>query len=218
MSKYYQLLKEKFPSKSSLITEMINLEAICHLRKGTEHFLSDLHGEYQAFDYLLRNGSGTIKKKVQECFPDKKQTETDLLCQYIYYPAEKIKSQTQMSQQELEAELRYFLPDLLQLVKYIGGKYTRSTVRKWLPSDYAYIMEELLTEEQPDKNKENYYHAIIKKVCELKQLENLFIAFASLIQNLTIDYLHVVGDIYDRGKYPDLILDKLMTFKNIDIQ
>ncbi|MGT2887571.1 fructose-bisphosphatase class III [Streptococcus didelphis] len=218
MSNYYSLLKEKFPTKSSLVTEMINLEAICHLPKGTEHFLSDLHGEYQAFDYLLRNSSGTIKKKIQECFPEKKAQEIDLLCQYIYYPAEKINSNTDLSEAELEAELTYFLPDLLQLVKYIGGKYTRSKVRKMLPADYAYIMEELLTEEQPDKNKESYYLSIVNKVTELKQLENLFIAFANLIQNLSIDYLHVVGDIYDRGQYPDLIMDKLMTFKNIDIQ
>lgn len=218
MSKYYRLLKEKFPSRSSLITEMINLEAICHLPKGTEHFLSDLHGEYEAFDYLLRNGSGSIKKKLQECFPDRELQEIDVLCQYIYYPVEKIKANKHLSEQALEDELTYFLPDLLQLVKYIGGKYTRSKVRKMLPADYAYIMEELLTEEQPDKNKESYYFAIISKVIELKQLENLFIAFATLIQKLVIDHLHVVGDIYDRGKYPDLILDRLMTFKAIDIQ
>lgn len=218
MSKYYRLLKEKFPTKSSLATEMINLEAICHLPKGTEHFLSDLHGEYEAFDYLLRNGSGSIKKKLQECFPDKDPGTIDLLCQYIYYPAEKINANTLLSEQALQEELTSFLPDLLQLVKYIGGKYTRSKVRKLLPKDYAYIMEELLTEGQPDKNKENYYSAIIGKVIELKQLENLFIAFATLIQQLAIDHLHVVGDIFDRGKYPDLILDRLMTFQHIDIQ
>ncbi|VTS18637.1 fructose-1,6-bisphosphatase [Streptococcus pseudoporcinus] len=219
MLQYYQLLKEKFPTKSSLITEMINLDAICHLPKGTEHFLSDLHGEYQAFDYLLRNGSGSIKKKIQECFPQKKVADIETLCQYIYYPVEKIQARQEiLDQATLNRELCNYLLDLLQLVKYIGGKYTRSKVRKMLPPDYAYIMEELLTEEQPDKNKQYYYNAIISKVTELEQLDNLFIAFAHLIQGLAIDHLHVVGDIFDRGQYPDLIIDRLKGFQNIDIQ
>ncbi|MGT2843950.1 fructose-1,6-bisphosphatase [Streptococcus hongkongensis] len=219
MSNYYQLLKEKFPSKSSLVTEMINLEAICHLPKGTEHFLSDLHGEYEAFDYLLRNGSGSIKKKVAECFPDKSAEEIDYLCQYIYYPKAKIEvRQEELTSQQLIEELSQFLPDLLQLVKYIGGKYTRSKVRKMMARDYAYIMEELLMVEQLDVNKRSYYDSIIAKVIELGQLDDLFIAFATLLQELSIDHLHVVGDIYDRGKYPDLIIDRLQKFSKIDIQ
>lgn len=219
MSNYYQLLKEKFPSKSSLVTEMINLDAICHLPKGTEHFLSDLHGEYEAFDYLLRNGSGSIKKKVAECFTDRTDEEIGFLCQYIYYPKEKIEvRQEVLSSNGLIEELTLFLPDLLQLVKYIGGKYTRSKVRKMMAADYAYIMEELLIVEQPDENKISYYNAIISKVIELDQLDDLFIAFATLIQDLSIDHLHVVGDIFDRGKYPDLIIDRLQKFNKIDIQ
>lgn len=219
MSNYYQLLKEKFPSKSSLVTEMINLDAICHLPKGTEHFLSDLHGEYEAFDYLLRNGSGSIKKKVAECFTDRTDEEIEFLCQYIYYPKEKIEvRQEVLSSNGLIEELTLFLPDLLQLVKYIGGKYTRSKVRKMMAADYAYIMEELLIVEQPDENKISYYNAIISKVIELNQLDDLFIAFATLIQDLSIDHLHVVGDIFDRGKYPDLIIDRLQKFNKIDIQ
>lgn len=219
MSNYYQLLKEKFPSKSSLVTEMINLEAICHLPKGTEHFLSDLHGEYEAFDYLLRNGSGSIKKKVAECFPGRSEQEIENLCQYIYYPKEKIEvRQDELGSKGLIEELTNFLPDLLQLVKYIGGKYTRSKVRKMMSSDYAYIMEELLIVEQPDENKISYYNAIISKVIELDQLDDLFIAFATLIQDLSIDHLHIVGDIFDRGKYPDLIIDRLQKFSKIDIQ
>ena len=219
MSNYYQLLKEKFPSKSSLVTEMINLDAICHLPKGTEHFLSDLHGEYEAFDYLLRNGSGSIKKKVAECFTDRTDEEIEFLCQYIYYPKEKIEvRQEVLSSNGLIEELTLFLPDLLQLVKYIGGKYTRSKVRKMMAADYAYIMEELLIVEQPDENKISYYNAIISKVIELDQLDDLFIAFATLIQDLSIDHLHVVGDIFDRGKYPDLIIDRLQKFNKIDIQ
>lgn len=219
MSNYYQLLKEKFPSKSSLVTEMINLDAICHLPKGTEHFLSDLHGEYEAFDYLLRNGSGSIKKKVAECFTDRTDEEIEFLCQYIYYPKEKIEvRQEVLSSNGLIEELPLFLPDLLQLVKYIGGKYTRSKVRKMMAADYAYIMEELLIVEQPDENKISYYNAIISKVIELDQLDDLFIAFATLIQDLSIDHLHVVGDIFDRGKYPDLIIDRLQKFNKIDIQ
>ncbi|MGT2933383.1 fructose-1,6-bisphosphatase [Streptococcus catagoni] len=219
MSCYYKLLKEKFPTKSALITEMINLDAICHLPKGTEHFLSDLHGEYQAFDYLLRNGSGSIRKKIQECFPDKSAEDMESLCQYIYYPVEKIEQKQEMlTKVEVIEELRDYLPDLLQLVHYIGGKYTRSKVRKKFPKDYAYIMDELLMEEQPDKNKKPYYQAIISKVTELGQLDDLFIAFSVLIQKLSIDHLHVVGDIFDRGPYPDLIIDRLREFDKIDIQ
>lgn len=219
MSQYYHLLKEKFPTKSSLVTEMINLDAICHLPKGTEYFLSDLHGEYQAFDYLLRNGSGSIRKKLQECFPNKSKKEIDCLCQYIYYPAKKITQNYELlSKKELSLELLTLLPYLLQLVKFIGGKYTRSKVRKMLPKDFAYIMEELLIEEQPDKNKKPYYEAIIAKVTALDQLDDLFIAFATLIQKLSIDHLHVVGDIFDRGQYPDYIIDRLKDFDKIDIQ
>ncbi|RLU44766.1 fructose-bisphosphatase class III [Streptococcus iniae] len=219
MTQYYQLLKEKFPTKSSLITEMINLDAICHLPKGTEYFLSDLHGEYQAFDYLLRNGSGSIKKKLQECFPNQSKEEINILCQYIYYPAEKIAQNEQfLSKTEHCLELLSLLPYLLQLVTFIGGKYTRSKVRKMLPKDFAYIMEELLIEEQPDKNKKPYYEAIIAKVTALDQLDDLFIAFAKLIQKLSIDHLHVVGDIFDRGQYPDYIIDRLNDFDKIDIQ
>lgn len=219
MSQYFSLLKEKFPTKSSLLTEMINLDAICHLPKGTEYFLSDLHGEYQAFDYLLRNASGSIKKKLQECFPEKASEDIDKLCQYIYYPSEKIAAQQEtLGEKALQEELSFYLPDLIQFVKYTGSKYTRSKVRKMLPADYAYIMEELLTEEQPDKNKHFYYQAILAKVIELEQLDNLFVAFAQLIQKLSIDHLHIVGDIFDRGKYPDFILEKLRSFRNIDIQ
>ncbi|WP_159544312.1 fructose-1,6-bisphosphatase [Streptococcus halichoeri] len=217
MLNYYQLLKEKFPSKSAVMTEMINLEAICHLPKGTEFFLSDLHGEYQAFDYLMRSGSGSIRKKVMECFLQLSQAQLDTLCQYIYYPEEKIALRKQETS-NWQAELTDYLPYVIRMAKYAGSKYTRSKVRKQLPADYAYIMEELLNEENPDINKQGYYQAIIAKVCELGQLPALFSAFATLIQTLSIDHLHVVGDIYDRGAFPDLIIDRLQEFSKIDIQ
>lgn len=219
MSSYYHLLKEKFPTKSALITEMINLDAICHLPKGTEHFLSDLHGEYEAFDYLLRNGSGSIRKKIRECFPQKSEEAIETLSQYIYYPVEKIASSYEvMTKEELNIELKSLLPELIALVHYIGGKYTRSKVRKMFPKDYAYIMEELLIVDPSDVNKLPYFEAIILKITELGQLDDVFISFATLIQKLSIDHLHVVGDIFDRGPLPDAIIDRLQEFDKIDIQ
>ena len=220
MKKYYRLLKDCFEDKDSVLTELINLEAIQHLPKGTEFFVSDLHGEYGAFDYLLRNGSGIVRKKIEECFEEtRSEKEKDNLAFVIYYPEEKIKWEVEKeglpATQKMLADM---VPDLVQLVQYIGSKYTRSKIRKLMPRHFSYIIEELLAEIERCANKEQYFQIIIDKVRYLGKLEFLIIALAELIQSLAVDHLHVVGDIYDRGPAPDLIMDRLMAFRSVDIQ
>lgn len=216
---YFQLLKEKFSHKSDILTEIINLNAINHLPKGTEHFVSDLHGEYEAFDYILRSGSGTIKEKVAACLQsDVSEEAAEELCHLIYYPEEKINHLSlQLSSRELESFLQAQIPNLLMVIKHIGAKYTRSKIRKILPQSFSYIIEELLTESEHFQ-KDNYTQAIIDKVTTLGKLERLICSLCYLIQDLVMDHLHVVGDIFDRGKYPDKIMDRLQKLRSVDIQ
>lgn len=220
MRAYYQLLKEKFPTKAAVLTEIINLNAITHLPKGTEHFLSDLHGEYEAFDYILRNASGAIKRKIEECFlVDVTATEKEQLAIFIYYPEETWAALSdRLTGSELEEEARRLLLHLLQLTHFIGSKYTRSKIRKILPSSFSYIIEELLSEFDHTSNKEGYFQAIIEVLIRLEQLDNLIVKLAYLIQDLTIDHLHIVGDIFDRGPHPDKIIDRLMQLRSVDVQ
>ncbi|MGT2948235.1 fructose-bisphosphatase class III [Streptococcus devriesei] len=221
MKAFYQLLKEKFPTRADILTEIINLEAICHLPKGTEHFVSDLHGEYPAFDYILRTCSGSIKSKIQECFDlyQLSAINAQEFCLFVYYPEQKIAfDKEDLSHDALQEKLIALLPIQIQVLKYLGNKYTRSKVRKSLPANFAYIIEELLAEIERNPDKESYFDAIIDKITELNQLEELVIALSYVIQRLAVDVLHVVGDIYDRGKYPDIILDRLEKLPNVDIQ
>ncbi|MBY5034338.1 fructose-1,6-bisphosphatase [Streptococcus gallolyticus] len=221
MQSYYQLLKEKFPTKTAVLTELINLEAIRHLPKGTEYFVSDLHGEYDAFDSILRSASGSLKDKVRDCFVDHgiDQTVLDDIAVFLFYPEEKLALESQKrSVRQLEDYLESYLPVLIQILHSIGSKYTRSKIRKAMPQEFAYIIEELLAEIERRHDKADYFKTIIKKVRQLRQLDDLAIALAYLIQNLTIDHLHVVGDIYDRGPEPDKILDRLCQLRSVDIQ
>ena len=221
MKAFYQLLKEKFPTKADILTEIINLEAICHLPKGTEHFVSDIHGEYPAFDYILRTCSGSIKSKIQECFDLYQLSAIDSkeFCLFVYYPEQKIASDKQeLSAKALQKKLISLVPIQIQVLKYLSNKYTRSKVRKSLPANFAYIIEELLAEIERNPDKEGYFDAIIDKITELNQLEELIIVLSYVIQRLAVDVLHVVGDIYDRGKYPDIILKRLEKLPNVDIQ
>lgn len=217
--KYYHLLKENFPTKAEVLTELINLEAIRQLPKGTEHFISDVHGEFDAFDHVLRNGSGSVKEKVKECFPSDEVDLTEL-CTLIYYPEEKIQQvQTGFCEKEQLADwYRQILPPLLQVTNYAGRKYTRSKVRKALPKKFAYIIEELLTEVDGKQDKQDYFNAIIEKIIQLEQAPSLISALAKTIQRLVVDHLHVVGDIYDRGPKPDYIMERLLELPSVDIQ
>ncbi|EOT51435.1 MULTISPECIES: fructose-bisphosphatase class III [Enterococcus] len=216
--KYYTLLKEKFPTKEHVATEIINLEAILQLPKGTEHFISDVHGEFLAFDHVLRNGSGSVKEKLRECFTTK-QVDLNALAVLIYYPEQKL---NQVKRQKKGNALHdWYQKNIILLVtatNHASKKYTRSKVRKALPPRFSYIIEELLTESHENQDKEHYLHAIIEKIISLGQADELIEDLAYTIQRLVVDHLHVVGDIYDRGPAPDAIMDRLIAYHSVDIQ
>lgn len=216
--RYLELLSHNFPSIASASTEIINLEAILNLPKGTEHFLADLHGEYEAFQHVLRNASGAIKRKVNEIFGNTlREAEKKELCTLIYYPEQKL--QLVKSQ---EKDLRdWYVITLNQLVKVcqnVSSKYTRSKVRKALPEDFSYIIQELLHENSMEPNKQDYINVIISTIIETHRADDFIVAMCKLIQQLTIDVLHILGDIFDRGPGPHVIMDTLCNYHNFDIQ
>lgn len=216
--KYYTLLKEKFPTKAQAVTELINLEAILHLPKGTEHFVSDVHGEFTAFDHVLRNGSGSVKEKIRDCFPDG-SIDVNELAVLIYYPEKKLAQiHAHFTLTELHPWYCTQISALIRVMNHAGRKYTRSKVRKAIPERFRYIIEELLTEDASATDKTSYIQAIIQKIIALKQVDELIEDLAYTIQRLVVDHLHVVGDIYDRGPAPDAIIDRLMAHHSVDIQ
>lgn len=217
--KYYRLLKKDYVSREAILTEIINLSAICELPKGTEHFVSDVHGEYFAFNHVLRNGSGSIREKICDCFPEMSSDEITDLAVLIYYPNEKLELVIiDKDLSELTAWYRIKIVQLLQVTQLVGGKYTRSKVRKALPESFRYIIEELLEESDNHTDKKDYFESIIDNIISLHQADELITVLANTIRRLVVDHLHVVGDIYDRGPYPDLIMDRLMALPSVDIQ
>lgn len=218
--KYYNLLSKNFKSEQEVITEIINLEAILNLPKGTEHFMSDLHGEYDAFSHVLRNGSGNIKEKVFELFGDTLSTEQlKKLTTLIYYPEEKLaQMKAEKTDEELVAWYAFVLDSLISLTRFTSTKYTRSKVRKALPRSFRYIIEELLYKTDEALDKKDYYQQIIEKIISLQQADVYIIQLSYLIQRLIVDHLHVVGDIFDRGPSPDAIVETLMQYHSVDIQ
>lgn len=215
---YLKLLATKFPTISVASTEIINLQAILNLPKGTEHFLTDLHGEYDAFQHVLRNASGVIKSKVEVIFGDTlKKKEKENLCTLIYYPEEKLDSVID-KETDLEDWYRVTLYQLIDVCRAVSSKYTRSKVRKALPHDFAYIIEELLHESQNMPNKQDYFNGIITTIISIDRSYDFIVALCNLIQRLTIDTLHIVGDIYDRGPGAHTIMDRLLNYHSYDIQ
>lgn len=216
--RYLELLSRLFPSAAKASAEIINLNAVLNLPKGTEFFASDIHGEYEAFSHILRNASGSIRLKIDDVFGDSlSKQEKRSLATLIYYPREKtelVLSQTDNPQEWYAA----VLPQLVAVCKRAARKYTRSRVRKALPEDFAYIIEELMTENRHGVDKEAYYAAIIDAVIRTDRVGALIEALCLLIQRLAIDRLHIVGDIYDRGPYPHIIMDTLMEHHSLDIQ
>lgn len=213
-----ELLSQTFGNISSAGTEIINLEAILNLPKGTEHFVADIHGEHEAFRHILKNGSGNIKRKVIELFGNTMRDE-DIrnLCTLIYYPERKL----QYVKEEEECLDDFYNITLHQLVKVlqrVSSKYTRSKVRKSLPKEFAYIIEELLHEAPSGENKQAYYNRIIETIISTGQADSFIIAMCYVIQRLSIDKLHILGDIYDRGQGAHVIMDTLMQYKDYDIQ
>ncbi|EKZ1597115.1 fructose-1,6-bisphosphatase [Listeria monocytogenes] len=216
--KYLHLLAKEYPTIAKTATEIINLEAIMNLPKGTEHFLSDVHGEYSAFEQVLRNGSGVVKRKIRDIFgAELDDAEINSLSTLIYYPEEKmdlIASETE----DLHAWYRTTLFRLIELCQYVASKYTRSKVRKAMPEDFAYILEELLHENYNEDDKKLYYEEILHHIISLGRAEEFISALSRLIQQLVVDHLHIVGDVYDRGPYPDKIMDTLMNYHSLDFQ
>ncbi len=215
---YLEQLAELYPTIGRASTEIINLQSILYLPKGTEHFLSDIHGEFRAFSHVLRNGSGAVRKKIDDVFGHTLSTADKMsLATLIYYPQKKIELVKQQ-EEDMENWYKITLYRLIEVCKTVSSKYTRSKVRKALPEDYAYVIEELITEKQEVLNKEAYYEAIVNTIVELGQTDNFIVALAELIQRLVIDHLHILGDIYDRGPSPDLIMERLEKYHSFDIQ
>ena len=215
---YLQLLSRLFPTVAAASTEIINLEAILNLPKGTEHFLTDIHGEYEAFQHVLKNASGSIKRKVNDIFGNSlREAQKKALCTLIYYPQEKLHLV-----KDAEKDLNdWYLTTLNQLVlvcQSVSSKYTRSKVRKALPEEFSYIIQELLHETSGDLNKQGYTTQIINTIISTERADDFIIAMCNLIQRLTIDSLHIVGDIYDRGPGAHIIMDTLCDYHNFDIQ
>ena len=206
--KYLTLLSRNFPNIATASTEIINLEAILNLPKGTEHFLADLHGEYEAFQHVLRNASGTIKRKVKENFSDtlslKEQKD---LCTLIYYPELKLELVKSSIDDNTEQEDWYFITinRLVKVCRDVSSKYTRSKVHKALPKDFSYIIQELLHETSSDPNKQAYVDVVVRTIISTGRADDFIVALSYLIQQLTIDVLHILGDVYDRGPSPDKI-------------
>ncbi len=215
---YLKGLAKQFPTIASASTEIINLEAILNLPKGTEHFLTDIHGEYEQFNHVLKNGSGSVRRKIDEEFGntlslrDKKSLAT-----LIYYPVEKLEI-IQEEEENLEDWYKITLHRLVQMTKRVSSKYTRSKVRKALPKDFAYVIEELITEKEEVQDKEAYYNGIINTIIKIGSAPDFITALCNLIQRMVVDHLHIVGDIYDRGKGPHVIMDTLTKYHSVDIQ
>ena len=219
--KYLQLLSKSFPTIQAASTEIINLEAILNLPKGTEHFVTDLHGEHEAFQHVLKNASGVIKRKVEDIFGHSlRETEKSELCTLIYYPEEKLKIiKTREKERALHEWYKVILMRLVKVCSNVSTKYTRSKVRKAMPQEYEYIIQELLHESKSgEANKHNYITAIVETIISTGRADHFIIAICNLIQRLTIDSLHIIGDIYDRGPGAHIILDILENYHNWDVQ
>lgn len=216
--KYLKSLAHEYPNIAAASTEIINLQAILNLPKGTEHFLTDIHGEYEQFAHVLKNGSGAVRRTIDEVFENTLSSkDKKAIATLIYYPVEKLDIITS-TEDNIEDWYKITLHRLVQITKKVASKYTRSKVRKALPKDFAYIIEELITEKSDISDKEGYYNEIVHTIIRIGRAQEFIIALSFLIQRLVIDHLHIVGDIFDRGPGPHIILDTLMNYHSVDIQ
>ncbi|MBR5062377.1 MAG: fructose-1,6-bisphosphatase [Prevotella sp.] len=215
--RYLQLLSQSFPTIAEASKEIINLQSILCLPKGTEHFLADLHGEYEAFQHVLKNASGNIKRKVGELFGNTlRETEKRELCTLIYYPEQKLEL-VKSKEEDINDWYHITIHQLVSVCRDVSSKYTRSKVRKALPEDFSYIIEELLHERTDDANKAAYVNVIIESIITTGRADDFIIAISNVIQRLAIDQLHILGDIYDRGPGAHLILDMMRRYNSWDI-
>lgn len=217
-TRYLKLLSISFPNVAEASTEIINLQAILNLPKGTEHFLADIHGEHEAFQHVIKNASGNIKRKVNEVFGDElTKSEKRDLCTLIYYPEQKLEL-VKAEQQDIIQWYHKTITRLVMVCHEVSSKYTRSKVRKALPEDFSYIIQELLHERTDDENKAEYVDAIIDSIISTERADDFIIAISVVIQHLIIDQLHLLGDIFDRGPGAHIILDTLKPLHDWDIQ
>ncbi len=215
---YLKSLAKQFPTIASASTEIINLQSILSLPKGTEHFLTDIHGEYEQFNHVMKNGSGAVRRKIDEEFGNTiSEHDKRSLATLIYYPREKLEI-IQEKEEFLEDWYTITLHRLVQMTKRVSSKYTRSKVRRALPKDFAYVIEELITEKEEVEDKEAYYNEIINTIIHIGSAPDMITALCHLVQRLVVDHLHIVGDIYDRGKGPHVIMDTLSKHHSLDIQ
>ena len=213
-----ELLSQTFGNISAAATEIINLEAILNLPKGTEHFIADIHGESEAFRHILKNASGNIKRKVNEIFSTSmREDDIRQLCTLIYYPERKL-ALIRTTEKDLDNFYQITLHQLIRVLQSVSSKYSRSKVRKSLPSEFAYIIEELLHEQPSEENKQPYYNRIIETIISTGQAEKFIRAICHVIQHLSIDQLHLLGDIFDRGDGAHIVLDTLLKYRDFDIQ
>ena len=216
--KFLKILARQYPTERSVITELVNIQAILNLPKGTEHFLTDIHGEYEQFTHVLRNGSGSVFQKIDEVFGNSETEETKKdLATLIYYPSERLEY-LRTKIKNLDDWYMVTIHRLVLMIKRVSSKYTRSHVHKMMPKEFAYIIEELITEKEELDDKKAYYNAILRTVLDVGSAVELIIAMCKLIQNLVIHHLHIIGDIYDRGPAPTMIMDVLMQYHSVDIQ
>ena len=216
--RYLKLLAQKYPTVQAASTEIINLQAILNLPKGTEHFISDIHGEYEAFLHILNSCSGVIKEKIDVVFASSiSKAERDQLATLIYYPQEKLEL---VAQQEVDLDewYRITLHRLIEVCRLVSSKYTRSKVRKALPKDYAYIIDELLHTRYDEADKKEYFENIITTILSIGRAPSFITALCQVIKRLAVDHMHIVGDLFDRGPRADIILDSLMDYHSVDIQ
>lgn len=218
--KYLRLLAKQFPSSAAAASEIINLQAILNLPKGTEHFLADVHGEYEAFIHVLKNASGNIRIKVNDLFSGRiREQEIRELCTLIYYPKESLERIREREGEEMNNWYLVALNQLIKVCQRVTEKYTRSKVRKALPQQYSYIIQEMLHEDGLNQQKKSpYLTSIMQSIIETGQAEDFIIALSETIQRMAIDHLHVVGDVYDRGPGAHIIMDKLMDYHQVDFQ
>ncbi|PXV89058.1 fructose-1,6-bisphosphatase-3 [Lachnotalea glycerini] len=216
--KYLKSIANQYPTIAAASTEIINLQSILNLPKGTEHFLSDIHGADEQFLHVLKNGSGSVIRKINDAFGNTLSSrDKKMLATLIYYPEQKIEIVLK-EEDNIEDWYKITLHRLIQISKRVASKYTRSKVRKALPKDFAYIIEELITEKAEVLDKEGYYNEIINTIIRIGRAKDFIIALSKLIQRLVIDHLHIIGDIFDRGPGPHIIMDTLIDYHSVDIQ
>ena len=214
---YLKLLAKQFPTATAAGAEIINLRAICALPKGTEYFFSDLHGESDAFIYLMRSASGIVRDKIDETFgnllPEEEQLE---LANLIYYPRDILSNPAHKAKDTPEWQ-RITINRLVNICRCVSSKYTRSKVRKKMPQQYAYANDELLHLDSHDEDKRGYLRGIMDAIIDIDMGDDFIVALSELIQNLVVDNLHIIGDVFDRGPHADQIMEELISFHDVDI-